>query len=123
MDPDAARLDRWLWAVRLYKSRSLATDACRAGHVRLNDEVAKASSTVRPGDRIEARIADRARVLEVVRAIDTRVGAPLAATCLADHSPPPPPREHRLQPLFSREPGAGRPTKRDRRRLDRLRER
>lgn len=120
---DAVRLDRWLWSVRLYKTRTLATDACRAGHVRLNGAPAKASAVVHPGDRIEARTGDRTRDLEVVRIVTTRVGAPIAAACLVDHSPPPPPAEARPRPLFTREPGAGRPTKRDRRQLDRFRPR
>jgi ribosome-associated heat shock protein Hsp15 len=55
-----------------------------------------------------------------VRLVDKRVGAPVAAECLVDHSPPPPPKEEYVPPLFAREPGAGRPTKRDRRVLDRL---
>jgi hypothetical protein len=66
---------------------------------------------------------DRHRDLEVVELIDKRVGAAVAATCLVDHSPPPPPREERLVPMFSRETGTGRPTKRERRALDRFRDR
>jgi ribosome-associated heat shock protein Hsp15 len=61
------------------------------------------------------------RRLEVVRVIDKRVGAPVAAECVVDHSPPPPPRTETAAPAFARERGAGRPTKRERRRLDRLR--
>lgn len=118
---DDTRVDQWLWAVRICKTRSAATDACRAGHVRVNGQPAKAATPVRPGDRVEARIADRDRVLEVVRPIVKRVGAPVAAECLVDHSPPPPERDG-AAPLF-REPGAGRPTKRDRRQLDRFRAR
>jgi ribosome-associated heat shock protein Hsp15 len=72
------------------------------------------------GDRVEARAGDRQRILEVVKPIDKRVGAPLAAECLVDHSPPPPPREY-VAPLFHRDPGTGRPTKRDRRQIDRMR--
>jgi ribosome-associated heat shock protein Hsp15 len=119
---EATRVDRWLWAVRLYTSRSSATDACRGGHVRVNGAPAKPASTVRPGDRVEARVHGRDRVLEVVSIIDKRVGAPLAAECLIDHSPPPPPREF-VGSGFVRDPSAGRPTKRDRRRLDRFRSR
>jgi ribosome-associated heat shock protein Hsp15 len=65
-------------------------------------------------------VAERDRVLEVVRLIDKRVSAPLAAECFAEFSPPPPPREY-VAPLFRRDPGSGRPTKRDRRRLDEFR--
>ena len=88
--------------------------------MRVNGTVAKPSSTVRPGDRVEARVDRRERVLEVVRTISKRVGAPVAAECYVDHSPPPPPREY-VAPVFQRDRGAGRPTKRDRRALDRMR--
>ena len=117
---DETRVDRWLWAVRLYKTRSAATDACKGGHVRVNGAPAKPAAPVRVGDRVEASVHGRHRVLEVARVIDKRVGAPVAAECVVDHSPPPPPREE-LAPVFARDRGAGRPTKRDRRRLDRFR--
>lgn len=118
---DATRVDKWLWSIRLYKTRSMATEACGAGHVRVNDAPAKAASPVRVGDRVEARAHGRQRVFEVVRVVDKRVGAPVAAECYVDHSPPPPKDDG--FPIFAREPGAGRPTKRDRRRLDRFRTR
>ena len=116
---DTARVDVWLWAVRLYKTRSAATAACRGGHVRINRAAAKASSPVKIGDRIEAFV-ERERILEVAKVIDKRVGAAVALTCLVDHSPPAPvvKREPRA---FVRERGTGRPTKRERRDLDRLR--
>ena len=117
---DVTRVDRWLWAVRLYKTRAAATAACRGGHVKVNGDAAKASTTVRVGDRVVAYVHDRQRVVEVARIIEKRVGPPVAAECLVDHSPPPPPKEESA-PVFGREPGAGRPTKRDRRRLDRFR--
>ncbi|HEY3240840.1 MAG TPA: RNA-binding S4 domain-containing protein [Acidimicrobiia bacterium] len=119
---EGTRVDRWLWAVRLYKTRAQATEACAAGHVKVNGASAKPATPVRVGDRVEARLHHRDRVLEVVRLIDKRVGAPVAAECLVDHSPPPPPKDETF-PFFAREPGAGRPTKRDRRRLDRFRTR
>jgi ribosome-associated heat shock protein Hsp15 len=120
---DGTRVDQWLWAVRIFKSRSLASDACKGGHVRVNGRTVKPASPVRVGDRVETHVAERDRVLDVVRLIDKRVSAPLAAECLVDHSPPPPPREAYVAPLFSRDRGTGRPTKNDRRRLDRFRER
>ena len=116
------RIDRWLWAVRVYRTRGAATDACRGGHVRVNGTAVKPAAAVRVGDRVEAQVGARRRVLEIVRLIDKRVGAAEAATCVVDHSPPPPPREAYRAPA-PRERGAGRPTKRDRRRLDRLRQR
>jgi len=119
---ETARVDQWLWAVRIYKTRSMATDACRGGHVRVNGASAKPATTVRPGDRVEAYAGGRPRVLEVVRPIAKRVGPPVAAECFLDHSPPPPPREERSS-VFARDAGAGRPTKRERRQLDRFRPR
>lgn len=116
---DTTRLDIWLWAVRLTATRSVATELCRAGRVTLNGSTGKAASGVKVGDRIEARIADRQRVVEVVQVINKRVGAPVAAECLVDHSPPPPPAAD--APVFRRDRGTGRPTKRDRRQIDRLR--
>lgn len=120
---DVTRVDKWLWSVRLYKTRSAATDACNGGHVKVNRVAAKPAAPVRVGDRVEATVNGHTRVLEVARIIEKRVGAPLAAECFVDHSPPPPPREEKLLPLFSRDPGAGRPTKKDRRTLDRFRSR
>jgi ribosome-associated heat shock protein Hsp15 len=114
------RVDSWLWAVRMTPTRSVATDACRGGHVRVNGSPAKAATPVRVGDRVEARLAGRPRVLEVVRLLDKRVGAPVAVECYVDHSPPPPPRAE-APPTFRRERGTGRPTKRDRRQIDRFR--
>lgn len=117
------RVDRWLWAVRLLPTRSAATEACRAGHVRVNDRPAKPAAPVRPGDRVRVVLGGRTRVVEVVEVLDKRVGAAVAATCLVDHSPPPPPREQQTTLGVGRDLGTGRPTKRDRRRLDRLRDR
>ncbi len=118
---EVVRVDRWLWAVRAAPTRASSTALCRAGHVKVNGKAAKASTTVHPGDTVTARIGDRERVLEVVRAIDKRVGAPVAAGCVVDHSPPEPRRE--TAPVLAREIHAGRPTKKDRRQIDRLRRR
>jgi ribosome-associated heat shock protein Hsp15 len=88
----------------------------------VNGKPAKPSTPVRVGHRVEATVGPRERILEITRIIHKRVGAPAAAECVIDHSPPPPPREM-VSPLLHREPGAGRPTKRDRRNLDRMRNR
>jgi ribosome-associated heat shock protein Hsp15 len=120
---EATRVDRWLWAVRVYKTRGAATDACRGGHVRVNGSPAKAATSVRVGDRVEVRAHGRQRSLEVARVLDKRVGAPLAAECLVDHSPPPAPAGDAAPSVFARDRGSGRPTKRDRRQLDRFRTR
>jgi ribosome-associated heat shock protein Hsp15 len=115
---DTARVDQWLWAIRLFKTRSAATDACRGGHVRVNGTAAKPAMRIRCGDRVEARVHGRDRVLEVLRVVDKRLGAPQAAECALDHSPPAP---ERRDAVFPRARGSGRPTKRERRQLDRLR--
>jgi ribosome-associated heat shock protein Hsp15 len=117
------RVDKWLWAVRIYKTRSDATDACRGGHVKVNGAAAKPATTVRIGDRVETHVHERDRILEVARIIEKRVGASVAAECLVDHSPPPPEKGEWVPPLFTRDAGAGRPTKRERRDLDRFRAR
>ncbi len=116
---DSTRVDRWLWAVRVYKTRQAANEACRAGHVRVNDGRVKPAATVRVGDTVSARAGGRERVLEVARVIDKRVGAPAAAECVIDRSPPPPPPEPAAG--GDRDRGAGRPTKRERRQLERAR--
>ncbi|MCU1365510.1 MAG: Ribosome-associated heat shock protein [Ilumatobacteraceae bacterium] len=118
---EQTRVDKWLWAVRLYTSRTAASDGCSGGHVRVNGAAAKPATMVRVGDRVSAVVGGRERILEVVRIIEKRVGAAVAAECLVDHSPPPPPREEMVDPLFARARGTGRPTKRDRRQLDRFR--
>ena len=117
LEPDDTRVDRWLCAVRLVKTRPDATRLCDGGHVLVNGSLAKPSTRVRAGDRVEARIADRDRLVEVVRPIESRVGAPVAATCYVDHSPPVVP-----QPVSGIKPirGEGRPSKRLRRDLERL---
>jgi ribosome-associated heat shock protein Hsp15 len=115
---DDTRIDRWLCAVRLVKTRPLATGLCEGGHVLVNGFPAKPSTKVRAGDRIEAFIADRRRIVEVVRPIESRVGAAVAATCYVDHSPPVVP-EARQGTVIVR--GEGRPSKRLRREFERLR--
>jgi ribosome-associated heat shock protein Hsp15 len=120
-DPNAAdetRIDRWLSAVRLVKTRPLATRLCEGGHVIVNGSPAKPSTKVRAGDRVEALIADRKRIVEVTRPIESRVGAPVAATCYVDHSPPVVPE---ARPAIMLVRGEGRPGKRLRRELERLR--
>lgn len=116
---DETRIDRWLTTVRLVKTRPVATQLCDAGHVRINGRDAKASARVKVGDRVEARIADRDRVFEVVKVIESRVGVPVAVTCYVDHSPQP--TVEPLPPGMEWARGAGRPSKRVRRELDRMR--
>ena len=113
-------MDAWLWVVRFFPSRSQATAACRAGKVRVNNVVAKASSLVKEGDRVSWRDRLRPREVEVVRLLPRRVGAPEAVTAYVDFSPALPTKEE-LGTVPQRDRGAGRPEKRDRRDLDHLR--
>lgn len=117
---DSTRVDKWLWAVRAYPSRTAATDACQGGHVRVNGSPAKPATPVKVGDRVVVKGHGPERLLEVVRVIDKRVGAPIAAECFVDHSPPPPAPEM-VAPLLTRDRSTGRPTKKDRRQIDRFR--
>ena len=117
---DQTRVDRYLWAIRLYKTRSDATDACRGGHVELNGRAAKPAASVKVGDRLAVRAQGRPWIIEVTALIDKRVGAPVAARCYIDHSPPAPKPEH-VAVAGVRDRGTGRPTKKDRRQLDRFR--
>ncbi|MFS0854410.1 RNA-binding S4 domain-containing protein [Microbacterium sp. 179-I 3D4 NHS] len=114
---DTVRVDSWLWAVRIYKTRSAATTACRAGHVRLDGTKVKASQAVKVGDELRVRIAGFDRILVVRQLLVKRVGAPLAALAYEDRTPA---REPQAA-LGLRDRGAGRPTKRERRDIDRLR--
>ena len=116
---DGTRVDAWLWAVRLFRTRSAAAAACRAGHVRVNGRPAKPATSVVVGDQVRARVGERERLVEVARLISTRVGAPIAVERYADHSPAP--VAEVTDPAACRERGTGRPTKRERRDIDRLR--
>jgi ribosome-associated heat shock protein Hsp15 len=120
MMADDTRIDRWLCAVRLVKTRPMASQLCEGGHVRVNGNPANPSTKVRAGDVVHALIAERERIVEVVRPIDTRVGAPVAAMCYVDSSPPPVIRE--IAPGIKALREEGRPSKRLRRELDRMRQ-
>ncbi|MEV0120085.1 RNA-binding S4 domain-containing protein [Streptomyces sp. NPDC050703] len=120
-DEGTVRVDSWIWSVRLTRTRSSGAAACKGGHVRVNGERVKPAYGVRVGDEVRLRQAgNRERIVVVKRLIRKRVGAPVAVECYVDNSPPPPPREA-VAPAGIRDRGAGRPTKRDRRELERLR--
>ena len=97
----AVRVDKWLWSVRVYKTRSKATAACTSGRVLVNDEIAKPATHVRPGDMVTAKRRDRVVVYVVVEPISKRVSAKLAPERVDDRSPPP-------EPATRRGAGAGR---------------
>lgn len=117
--PRGARVDVWLWSVRQIKSRSAATAACKAGHVRVNGEPAKPAQQVKVGDEIRYRVDGFDRRLLVTRILVKRVGAPIARTAYKDFSAPRPSSLDAPAAII-RDRGAGRPTKRERRQLDAL---
>ena len=119
---DSVRIDRWLCATRLYKTRSLSQEACVGGKVKLNGAPVKPSHPIRAGDEIQAESPRGFVIWHVVAVAEKRLSAALAAALYEDRSPPPPPPEERLAAVAPRARGAGRPTKADRRALDRLRE-
>jgi len=116
-----ARVDLWLWAVRLYKTRSQSATACRGGKVRINGKPAKPAKVIRVGDRLEINKAGLTRTMVVRAVLNRRIGAKLVDDFLEDLTPPEVYQEaerRRLDKIASipkRDGGAGRPTKRDRR--------
>lgn len=114
-----ARLDAWLWSVRLFHTRSQATAAVRGGHVRVNGAPAKPAQSLKVGDVVKVRQPGWEREFEVVSLLTKRVGAKVAVECYVDHSPPKP--AHLFAPVARRERGTGRPTKKERRATDQLR--
>lgn len=112
------RVDVWLWATRQLKTRSLATQAARAGHVRVGDLPVKAATPVRIGDEVRLRVQGFDRVLRVKALPKKRLGAPAAQQCYEDLTPE---RPTFVPPPALRERGAGRPTKKERRQLEELR--
>jgi len=112
-------VDSWIWSVRLARTRSAASVACRAGHVRVNGVRVKPAHAVRAGDEVRLRGEGRERVVVVQQVISKRVSASVAAACYIDNSPPPPPREEAV-PVAARDRGAGRPTKRERRSIEKF---
>jgi ribosome-associated heat shock protein Hsp15 len=118
--PPAMRIDKWLWAARAFKTRSLAATACDGGKVDLNGEAAKPAKQVRGGDRVEITIVGGRRILKVLGLSERRGPAPEARLLYEDLTPPAPPRARQPKPPY-RVPGTGRPTKRERRAIDRLR--
>ena len=114
------RLDRWLWAARFFKTRGLAAEACRGGKVDLNREAAKPSHPIRTGDLLRITLPRGRREVKVLALAERRGPAAEAKTLYEDLTPWPPPAIQR-EPAVVRPPGLGRPTKRERRRLDRLR--
>lgn len=117
------RIDKWLWSVRIFKSRTLATDTVKAGRVKVNGATVKASQLVQKGDRIAVSKNGFNFLFEVLEPIEKRVGAAIAQACYTDHTPPE--ELNKYKDWFVgkaggefRDRGAGRPTKKERREID-----
>jgi ribosome-associated heat shock protein Hsp15 len=118
---DASRTDKWLWSVRIFKTRSMATEACHKGHVQIDGIPAKPSRSVKPGDIIKVRRAPIYRSYRVNAIPLSRIGAKEAGTFVTEVTPPEELKllENQKDMLwYSREKGSGRPTKKERRDLD-----
>lgn len=113
------RVDVWLYSIRAYRTRTAATEACRSGKVKVNGDPAKAAQRVGPGAVVEFKRSGDLRVFEVVETISKRVGADRASQCLIDRTPVTDTSDvDPVVPAAERQRGAGRPTKRDRRRIE-----
>jgi len=125
MEPvvESVRIDKWLWAVRLFKSRSMATDACATGKVQINGQPAKASRAIKPGDVIQALSGELRRTVKVISPLEKRVGAKLVSQFFEDLTPPAEylkAKEKFFHPFVFRPKGSGRPTKKERRNIESL---
>ena len=122
---DKVRVDKWLWAIRIFKSRTLASDVCKRNQVKVNGTIAKPSTTIEVGDTVEAKKEGFHMTYKVLKLLQKRVGAPVAVTCYEDLTP-----QEELDKFKDwyvgkannerREKGAGRPTKRERRDIDKF---
>lgn len=118
---EQVRIDKWLWAIRMYKTRSKSSSMCKKGKVYINDHEAKASGVVRVGDEVSVRIKTMTKTLRVTGLLDKRVSASVAAENYEDLTPQ---EEYdkfeKLREVNAeyREKGKGRPTKKERREID-----
>ena len=122
-EQEKLRIDKYLWAIRLFKTRTLATEACKAGRVKMNGQNIKPSAIVKPGDVYQVSKGIEKKVIEVVELLYNRVEAKIAVTKYKDITPLE--ETHAFKsafhaPVLKRDRGAGRPTKRDRREIDDL---
>lgn len=122
-EQEKLRIDKYLWAIRLFKTRSLATEACKAGRVKFNGNNLKASTIVKPGDVYQVSKGIEKKVIEVVELLYNRVEAKIAVTKYKDITPLEETQGYKSMfhsPVLIRDRGAGRPTKKDRREIDDL---
>lgn len=123
--PESLRADLWLWATRFYKSRSLAAEACKGGKVRKGGQPVKPATPLRVGDTLILSTEPCPREIRVEKIIARRAGAPIAAACYTELTDPAvlaAAREARRLQHPARAPGEGRPTKQDRRQIEKLQE-
>ncbi|NNC96126.1 MAG: RNA-binding S4 domain-containing protein [Chitinophagales bacterium] len=119
------RIDKWLWAVRIYKTRSLSKKACEQKRVKIEDEAQKPSKTLQGGEIIDIRINHESRRYKVLKIIEKRVGAPIAITCYEDLTPEVEKSKKYMSAFHKidkRERGSGRPTKKERREIDKYKD-
>lgn len=117
---ESVRIDQWVWAARLVKTRSQGTAACKAGHIKINGDTVKPSAPVRVEDIVTSTRHQSEKIYRVIALGTKRGSAVVAAGLFEDLTPPPLPKPERPMDII-REPGTGRPTKRERRQLDALR--
>ncbi|MBI3414617.1 MAG: RNA-binding S4 domain-containing protein [Verrucomicrobia bacterium] len=121
--PGKVRMDKWLWAVRLFKTRSAAAAACNGGHVKIDGVAVKPARAVKVGDAISAQTGDICRSGKVLGLLEQRVGAKLVPQYFEDQTPAAELERHTSSPVapgFHRPKGSGRPTKKERRTLERF---
>ena len=117
-EPEKIRVDKWLFAVRLFKTRGQAADACRNGKVKLNDSPTKAAKHTRMGDTICVRQGPMTRTLKVIGLTEHRVGAKLVPDFAKDETPEAEWEKQRLDKRDNRNNSKGRPSKHERRLID-----
>ena len=121
---DKIRIDKWLWAVRVHKTRSIATSACNSGKIRIKGNTVKPSRNIKPGDIISVRKRYIIYTYKVLGLIDKRISAKLSIRYVKDITPEKEKGKEIINlsiPNYKREKGSGRPTKKDRRSLEKTR--
>jgi ribosome-associated heat shock protein Hsp15 len=118
------RIDKWLWAIRIYKTRTLASDACAAGKIKIDGDSVKASYLLKVGQTVHINKQGDKLVLKSIKLIEKRVGAALAVECYKDLTPPEEKEKLKFPAIFYevRDKGVGRPTKKDRREIDKFKD-
>ncbi|MEM1322755.1 MAG: S4 domain-containing protein [Bacteroidota bacterium] len=124
---DKVRIDKWLWSVRIFKSRTIASDACKSGKVRIGESSVKPSYLAIVGETVHVRKNGFNMVYKIVKLIEKRVGSPIAVECYEDLTSDEELNKYKdwyvgKASAEKREKGSGRPTKRDRRTLDRYKD-